>query len=206
MTTQFDRELVGFRFAETQRGDSLQLIAARELGDASRWVELISYNNLVPPFITDDPGLADPGVLLTGRQLLVPAPSPVATATIDPDKVFEIDVKLTANGSIETAGGDLSTVSGVPNLVQALRNRISTETGELIYHPDYGTKIRRVMGVVNGPTAALLAAQYGREGVLGDPRIQKINKADAEVSADVVRVTIEAETISGRRVEVTATP
>jgi phage baseplate assembly protein W len=206
MTTTFDRELYGFRFAETRRGDSLQVIAARELGDAARWTELISYNNLVPPFITDDPTLAGDGVLLTGEHLLVPAPSPVVTTTTDPDKVFETDIKLGAGGEIMTANGDFAVVSGTANLVQAIKNRVDTEAGDLIFHPDYGSKVRRLIGAVNGPTASLLAAQYAKSAVQADSRINKVTKATAEVSGDVVSVTIEAEAISGRTIEVTATP
>jgi hypothetical protein len=37
MTTPFDRPLNGYRFVQTQYGDTLPTIAARELGDAGRW-------------------------------------------------------------------------------------------------------------------------------------------------------------------------
>lgn len=206
MTTVFDRELYGFRFVETQRGDSLQLIAARELGDAGRWTELVSYNELVPPFITDDPALAGDGVILTGSQILVPAPAPVVTTTTNPDEVFQADVKLSADGEIMVDGGDLAVVSGTKNLVQAIKCRVETERGELIYHPEYGSNIRRMVGVVNGPTAALLAGQYAKSAVQADPRINTVTNATAEVSGDSVSVTIEAEAIAGRIIEVTATP
>lgn len=206
MTTQFDRELYGFRFADTERGDSLQLIAARELGDASRWAELISYNNLVPPFITDDPLLAGPGVVLTGTQILVPAPSPVVTTTTDPDAVFEQDIRLASDGELLVDGGDFAVIAGTANLVQAVRNRVQTDRGDLIYHPEYGSNIRRITGTVNGPTAGLLASQYAKSAVQADPRINRITRAEASVDGDVVSVTVEAEAISGRVIEITVTP
>ena len=87
MTTIFDNALTGYRFADTRRGDTLQLISYRELGDASLWTQLIAYNKLVYPFITDDPTQVQPGVLLTGSQILVPAPVPVISSTTDPAKV-----------------------------------------------------------------------------------------------------------------------
>ena len=206
MTTQFDRELFGFRFADTQRGDSLQVIAARELGDAARWIDLISYNHLVPPFITDDPGLAGNGVILTGQQILVPAPTPVVSSTLDPDEVFLSDIKLDTNGSIMTEGGDFAVVSGVANLKQALKNRIETEQGELIYHPEYGSGIRRIVGSVNGPTAELLSAQYAKAAVASDPRIDHVIDTSVSVRGDVVSVSVEAEVVSGRVIQITALP
>ena len=206
MTTQFDRELYGFRFANTERGDTLQVLAARELGDASRWPELISYNKLVPPFITDDPELAGPGVVLTGRQILVPAPSPVVTTTTDPDAVFEKDIRLSSDGQILVEGGDFAVVSGAANLVQSVKNRVHTERGELIYHPEYGSNVRRMIGVVNGPTAGLLASQYAKYAVQSDPRINRVTNASASVDGDVVSVTVEAEAIAGRIIEITVVP
>lgn len=206
MTTQFDRELYGFRFAETFRGDSLQTIAARELGDASRWTELISYNKLAPPFITDDKNAAGPGVLLTGAQLLVPAPAPVVSSTIDPDLVFESDIRLGADGEVATSGGDFDIVSGAPNLVQALQNVIKTDKGDLIYHPEYGADIRRLIGVTNGPTASLIAARYAKSAIEADARINKVDLSQAVASGDVLNVTVEAEAVSGRKIEITAAP
>ena len=45
----FDRELTGYRYASTNHGDTIQQVAFRELGDASRWAELVWINDLLPP-------------------------------------------------------------------------------------------------------------------------------------------------------------
>lgn len=205
MTTQFDRPLYGYRFVDTNVGDSLQTIAARELGDANRWTDLIAYNRLVPPFITDDPTQAGPGVVLTGKQILVPAPQPIVSTT-NPDLVFGVDIKLGPSGQIMTDGADFAVVSGRDNLVQALENRVETERGDLIYHPDYGCDVRRIVGVVNGPTASLLAAQYAKSAIEADPRISSVTKSSAQVIGDEINVTAVAETVAGRQVLVSAAP
>lgn len=206
MTTQFDRLLYGYRFVDTNVGDTLQIIAARELGDANRWTDLIAYNGLVPPFITDDPAQVKAGVILTGRQILVPAPEPVVSGTINPELVFESDIKLAATGEVLTENGDFAVVSGRANLVQAIEHRVETERGELIYHPGYGCDVRRVVGMVNGPTASLLAAQYTKVSVQADPRVNRVTKATAEVVGDVIKATVEVETVAGGAVLVSANP
>ncbi len=163
MSTPIDRPLQGYRIVETRHGDTLQAIAAREMGDASRWPEIVSYNRLLPPFITDDPLLAGPGIILSGEPIRIPAPAPAANAFSNPDATFLADIKLT-NGLIEADGaGDMMLCEGLPNLRQALVHRVVTERGELMYHPSYGSLIKRLLGTVNGPTASLLAAQYARD-------------------------------------------
>lgn len=203
MSTMLDRPLQGYRFVETRHGDTMQAIAAREMGDASRWPEIVSYNRLLPPFITDDPVLAGPGVILSGEPVRIPAPVPVANAFSNPDATFLADVRLT-NGLIEAdSGGDMVLCEGLPNLRQALVHRVVTERGELMYHPGYGSLIKRLIGTVNGPTANILAAQYARAAVESDERIQEVAEATAEIVGDAINVSVRAKAISGRVVEFT---
>lgn len=199
--TPFERTVYGFRFVETRRGDTLQVLAARELGDAGRWPEIIAYNELVPPWLTDDPARAGPGVMLTGSVLRVPAPAQVATAEADPDAVFEVDLLL-SGGRLVADGGDIAVVAGRDNLRQAIGHRLDTEAGELLFHQDYGSRVRQLVGATNGPTAALLAARYARGAVAGDPRIQRITEATAAADGDSINVTLVAEPIVGRPIQI----
>lgn len=205
MTTVYQRPMTGFRFAEILHGDTLQLIAARELGDANRWVDLIAYNDLVPPFITDDPTKVRDGVLLSGSMIRLPAPVSVVTSTTDPERVFETDIRLN-DGELGVLNGDFDVVSGRANLHQALVHRIETERGELIFHPEYGSRVRSLIGAVNGPTSTLLAAQYAKSAVQADPRISKVTQTVAATDGDSIRVDVEAQPVVGRVIEVIATP
>lgn len=198
--SDFQRVRYGYRFVDTLYGDTLQTIAARELGDASRWTDLVAYNDLVPPFITDDPTLAVDGVLLTGRPILIPAPSPVISATADPNAVFGSDIQLSKRGELLTDGKDFLVASGADNLVQALGCRVRTALRELIFHPDYGCDLRRLIGKVNGPTKSLLAAQIVKAAVSQDPRVNKVKSSTANVAGEEVDVDVIAETIAGRSV------
>lgn len=199
----FDRELTGYRYASTNHGDTIQQIAFRELGDASRWAELVWINDLLPPYITDDPDKASGRVLLSGKQIVVPAvTAPSVAAEIDPYKVFETDCRL-RSGLLESDGaGDFQIVEGRENLRQQLTHRIVTDKGALIYHPAYGCDVRRLIGVVNGPTAALLGEQYVTAALLSDFRVAEVTRSSAEVSGDRIAIDAEVRPISGRPVDI----
>lgn len=203
MTTPFDTPLNGFTFALTQRGDTLQKIALRVMGDASKWTQLIYPNNLVYPYITDDPTLAGVGVLLTGAQILIPAPAAFANTT-DPDQVFGTDIQLTDGMLGATSTGDFAFVTGRANLRQALKNRVETPQGDLAFHPRYGSLLKTLIGRMSVPAQQLLAASSAKGAILADSRISSINKAVATVNGDSVSVSVEAVPVVGQSLQVTA--
>lgn len=202
MSTIFDKPLTGYRYVEIHHGDTLRTIAARELGDAARWIDLIAYNNLAPPYVAE---IASSGVLAYGDQIRVPAPTRIISTTTDPDRVFEVDIDL-STGQLEADNGDLALVAGRDNLRQALRHRVETERGELVYHGEYGSFVRRLIGAVNGPTSALLAAEYAKSAVLADPRISSVSQSRADVVGDTINVSVEAQPVTGRPLQVEAEP
>lgn len=198
MSTPFDRPLTGYRWVQIRWGDTLQTIAAREIGDAGRWYDLIAYNRLRPPYLAET---AADGVLAYGGLILLPAPAPIAYSALDPDSVFERDIALTNRQLLDDGAGDILVVEGRQNLAQALRHRVMTERGELLFHASYGCAARRLIGTINGPTAALLAARYVQAAIQADPRIQRVSKSEAQVVGDAINVTVEAVPIVGRRVD-----
>jgi len=201
MSTQpnvtMQKPLYGFRVVKTHNGDTLHTIALRELGDAKLWQKLIDYNGLVPPYITDNPANAGPGVILTGGSIKVPAPAPVTTSTTNPDDLFLTDIQLTAGRIIANSGGDVATVTGYANLNQALSNRLNTPRGRLMMHPKYGSLHQRMKGVANGPTQGVLTANYARGAVKADPRVSSIVSASAQITGDATEISIVAQPISG---------
>jgi len=206
MSTIFDRPLNGYRFVDTYFGDTLQRIAARELGDAALWASLISFNNLVPPYLTDDESQVRPGVLLTGSQILVPAGAPVISTTADPNLVFDVDVALNKGLLQASANGDLAIVAGRDNLRQALQNNIETPQGQLLFHTWYGSLCSRMIGTVNGPNQALLIEAYAKASLLRDPRVSDVDKAVATISGDTLSIQLEVIPIVGRPIQLTANP
>lgn len=195
--------LVSFRFADTLYGDDLQTIAYRVLGDASKWTLLASLNNLLPPFITDDPTQASESVLLSGQPIMVPASAatvPLASAE-DASQVFGSDLALDENGFLFPADGDFAIVSGRPNLHQAISNALRTDPGELIFHPSYGCKARRLIGAGAGPSTAILAAGYVRTTLLADPRISEVTSCVATVVGTQIQVQGEVVPVAGNSLD-----
>ena len=198
----FDLNLEGWRYAETLFGDTLQRVALRELGDASRWAELAWINDLIPPYLTDDPTQSGAQVLLNGGALIIPSATQVTTAT-DPALVFESDCALTDGLLSIDDSGDIAVVSGEANLRQQLRNRVGTRNGGLMFHPDYGCLVRRLIGGLTGRKSGLLAAHYVRLSLSQDYRVQDVLSCTAEVVGDRISVTARVQPISGRPIDLT---
>ena len=194
-STIFDKPITGYKLVSTQYGDTLQKIALRELGDASQWPSLIAYNNLVYPWITDDPSLVGNGVIQTGNQILVPATVPEISNQTDPADLYFVDVGLNPDATIAIANGDLGTVSGASNLTQAWTNRLETDKGELIFHGEYGGLLRQLIGAANGPNAGLLAESYASADILADPRAKSIVSAEANISGSKITLTMSVQPI-----------
>lgn len=204
MPSIFDTPLVGYRFVKTQNADTLQTFAARVMGDASNWAVLIGMNNLVPPYLTDDPDAVTTGVVLNGSFLMIPAAT--AAPSTDANQVFGTDQLLNADGTLAIgANGDFATVSGVANLTQALENALDTDQGELIYHGSYGYLGRRLLGSKNGPTAGMLAARYAKQTVSADPRISSVTDSTATVVGTAIETVVQAQTVAGTTVPINTT-
>lgn len=199
--SEFERDLPAFRLVETHQGDDLQAIAARELGDANRWPELVWLNKLTFPYLTGDTQSASSSVLLFGSLIKVPAPVGVYSDESDRGKVYGRDCRMYQRQLIEDGFGDIDIVTGTNNLNQQLRHRIDTPRGQARRHPEYGCLIWRLVGKVNGPTAGALGAAYVRSALLADYRVSQVTSAAATIEGDVIRVTATAEAIAGGQID-----
>lgn len=191
-----------YRLVETHHGDDLPAVAMREMGDENRWTELVWLNSLIPPYITDDPALSGPGVLLSGSILRVPSALGVYTDDAERGQVYERDVKLTNRKLSVGEDGDLEIVSGEKNLVQQITHRVITPRGQVRRHPEYGCLAWRLHGVASGPVANVLAAEYVKSAIAADYRISSVKSSQAELVGDAITVSANAEAIAGGAVDV----
>ena len=142
-------------------GEDIRDLAARLLGDPSRWRILVVLNRLRSPFIsaTGGPGILAPGdtilfpILTTGSESsAVGTQNPTDDQYQGPDdpvvRAYGRDLMLQSKfiGGTEltdivlSQGGDLATIQGVKNVEQAIKLKFMTERGELAAHPKYGSK------------------------------------------------------------------
>jgi phage baseplate assembly protein W len=92
-----------------------------------------------------------------------------------------------------TKSGDLRTLSGRQNLVQAMLHRLLTRKGELaeLGHPDYGSRLHELIGEPNNDRTRDLVRLYAKECISQEPRIREIVKIRvAADSRDVVLLDI----------------
>lgn len=189
------RTVIGARYVETHYGDDLRAVALRELGDATRWVEIADLNGLRPPYILDPPAPEAEGVILAGAALLVPAakdlPLPLR------HEVYLRDCAVDGGLLQVDDSGGLAVVSGWANFKQQILHRVITPTGQLSHHPDYGCEMYRLIGVLNGPAKATLATEYLRAAVLSDFRVSSASDLRAVVEGDVLRPEGRVTSIAG---------
>ena len=200
--SEFEREQPNFRLAQTNHGDTLQDVAAREMGDANRWPELIWLNRLVPPYLTDDAAKVTPYVLLTGSLIKVPAPVGMVSQDADEGQVYERDCQLVNKRLTDNGSGDFAVVAGVQNFKQQLAHRVVTPRGQAKRHPEYGCLVWQLFGRKGNPALSLLGHEYVRATLAADYRVSQVVQARAEVSGDAIRVTATAEGISGAAVDI----
>ncbi len=198
------RRLAGYRYVEIRQDDSLQAIAQRELGDASRWADIIAINDLLPPYLTGDVNQASANVRLFGEQLIVPAVAVQTSAASDPDRVFGVDIALT-NGLLEAENGDFRLARGDANLRQALLHRVRTALGELLFHAKYGCNVHALIGRGNGPTVGVLGAEYVRGALLSDPRVDSVDAVTASIIGDVNEIEATVRPIAGTSIDIQTT-
>ncbi len=201
--SKFERQLPAFRLVETYFDDTLPVIAARELGDANRWPELVWVNNLVPPYVTNDPRRVAPGVIFAGGFIKVPAPGGMrSTGASERGQVYERDCEMVGKLLQATNDGDFSVLSGADNLRQQLGHRVTTPRGQLTRHFEYGCMIYRLLGKTNGSTAARLGADYVKSALAADYRVKSVDSSVAEFSGDVIKITAKATAIEGGVVDI----
>jgi phage baseplate assembly protein W len=199
--SEFERKLPNVRLAEIHQGDTLQRIAAREMGDANRWPELVWINSLTHPYVTGDQRQVVPGVLMYGQLIKVPAPRGVYTDDADRGQVYERDCALVGRMLTDDGVGDLSVVAGADNLRQQLSHVVATPRGQATRHPQYGCMAWRLLGTVTGPTANKLGAEYVKSALLSDYRVSRVEATTAITIGDSLNITARAIAIEGSVVD-----
>jgi hypothetical protein len=168
-------------------GESLRTLARRVYGEADRWPELASFNGWPSPHHT-----ASGRPARAGDLVLIPQAPELTPPSGD---FYGEDLALSPAGDLIFRDGDLSTISGPPNLEQALNLRARTVQGELTHAPRYGLPRaigRRVTNATSGHLAAVT-----REQITADARIDRLSRFDLQTRGDQIHIELEAIAADG---------
>lgn len=194
--------------------EDIRDVAARLLGDRSRWKILVTLNELISPFISPTGG---PGVLMPGDAILYPADRVIGgdTTTVaaqDPTTdgtknnsqantagqlAYGRDLRLQSTfvGSSETTDlvinqrGDLGSIVGIPNIEQAIRIKFITERGELPAHSKFGAKFP--IGRKASPASFSEFRIDALRTLISDTRIQTVRSLDFLAIEDVLALAAD---------------
>lgn len=179
------------RIVTFRAGDTLQRIASRAYGDASRWAEIAEHNGL-----RNASQWGDGRPLRVGDELAVPLDSSVANdlGLARRGDVFGRDLKIDSTGDL-MIDDDLVVVQGAPNLEQALRLRLLSEQGSALYAPEYGLPV----AIGSGGSARVVAfvASHIDQQLRADPRIEDVRELEITDEGDALVARASVQPIRG---------
>jgi len=125
-------------------------------------------------------------------------------------EVLKTDLRLVFGRDevdIDKAERDIGTVSGLSNLVQALRLRLVVDQGELVGlgHPRYGSRIRDLIGEPLDSANLELLRRFVRQTLLQDPRVEEVTQlkvAPRDESGEAFDVRFQVITVNGSEVQI----
>lgn len=164
--------------ALVQPGDTIVTLAARLTGDPRLFDQLITLNNLQPPYITPTP---QAGRLAPGQPILYrrtdASPAPTESGELNA-LTYKRDL-IEDRGNLVLAGSTPQKVTGLENLKAALERRLKTPLGAHPSHPlTYGSLIHTHLGRPADRARLDLITTDARTALLQDPRVR-----DATVTA-----------------------
>jgi hypothetical protein len=179
-------------------GETLYDIAEQLADDRTRWVDLLTLNELYSPFL-DPRGV----VLQPGVQLIAPLPPDATLTDNEIEDLYGTDMRLDFQYTDEglqvdllaKGSDDIQLVSGPENLEQALTMRLLTRKGDNPSFPSLG--LPQLVGESNNAEALGHFAAHVRTQLLSDPRIGKLRQLDLEDTGDGLVANAQLETVEG---------
>ena len=197
---------VGYAQDNVHVGDTIKSLAKRLLGSSQRWQILVLANNLKAPYIGP---VSKPGILAPGDAILYPsvggsisvsnanglesndAEGTDAGSTGLIQDTYGTDIRLKSVPVTDelhytdlqvSQGGDVSVITGIPNVKQAMRIKFATERGELPAHPGFGAQVSAGR---KSTASSLSAFRINTEStILSDDRISAVKKLNFAADAD----------------------
>jgi len=184
-------------------GDTIQDIAARELGSADQFEEVIKLNNLKYPYIAEDAG---DGVLSYDDKILIPQESlednsikgiyrnidyQITRNLPEPEKALGVDIGLDSKQDLAiTNTGDLDLIAGVETVLQMIGIRLGVEKSSYKLHTKFGVALN--IGEKNTFRATTLKSEILQQ-LLEDSRVEKGTRVYVTIDGNSVLINIFAK-------------
>lgn len=142
-----------------------------------------------------------------GESITLPVPqtaTPIILNASGENQLYGTDLRLELKSELEGeispgSTADLSRISGLDNLKQALEIRFRTLRGELSFHERYGTILPLLVGRKSDAALELLTELEIKEVLLSEPRIASIQKLEIVIEGDVYRIDARVRLIEGNQ-------
>lgn len=177
-------------------GDTLQGLALRVYGDATRWAEIQRLNNL-----RSARHWGDGTPLAVGDRLLVPLGADTDASKREGDDLYGVDLALNlATGDLDLRDNDVTLTRGARNLEQGLALRLLTAQGESYILPAYGLPLR-VGSVALEREVAYLSSQVSDQ-LKQDGRVRDVPSVEVIIEGDKVAIQATIDPVVGDAVSV----
>lgn len=172
-------------------GDTLQGLALRAYGDASRWPEIQSLNGM-----RSARHWGDGTPLAVGDRLYIPFATTTESPQRESDQVYGVDIAVDlTTGDLVLKDNDVLTKSGARNLEQGLALRLLTAQGESWVLPSYGLPLR-VGGVTLDREVAYLSSLVSDQ-LKQDRRIRDVLSVDVLIEGDKIAIDVTIDPVVG---------
>lgn len=100
--------------------------------------------------------------------------------------------------SIVFVGDEVATVSGAENLKQQLTLRLLCEKGELIYYPEYGTRLYKLLTKSMTPNRIKEIQSEVADTCMQDPRVDEVIDVQVSVNDNIATIIVIVEGLGER--------
>jgi hypothetical protein len=180
---------------------SIEDVAYRELGDHTRWIEIVQLNNLIPPYISETSD--NVRIKVPGDRLLIPNETKSSRSNIkiikenkynkqltETEKRLGIDIKLNDKFDfVVTNNNDFALSVGGNNAAQAFIIKLNINKGDLKFHKEIGINLSI------GEKTNNIDNLYDEivSTILHDPRFSEINNFRLGLEGGTVSIQMDVK-------------
>ena len=176
-----------------RRGESLETLALRELGDADKAPLIMEFNDLHPSDINDSNW--------NGRALNIPYIDQGQLDQLVNNFVLDAQTGITAMGrdianEPVAFGGDLKLLNNTDTFFQSLDNLIQTPLGAIPEDPEYGNRAIQIQnGAIPQVVGQMVGAEF-RRALMSNPRVQDVSHVKVTRDGDAIRVRYQVTAVN----------